>query len=168
MNEHDILDAPESHQKVLKIPFLLILKYIAIFSVAFGFTLYATFELNVYKISFSLYEFPIRSFTLIYPMIICFGLYFFNRAVQADNKWFFRMVTTAVSIIFVSCVIALFFFTWMMTLLEIVPSDTHITTFLLFRDAVYIALVGGVGCSLAVRFLLKKNYLVFSGHLPGD
>lgn len=162
MNEREILDAPESQNQSLKIPFRLIVVLTLSFTLAFWFLLFFTYQYNFFSRPFRWSIFTLYSHTLTYPMIISFGLYFFNAAIQADNRWLFRVISTAVSIIFVSCLIAFVTFLWMMQLQVEIPGYIYANYFHLFRQSVYIALAGGIGGSLAVRFLLKKNYLVFS------
>jgi len=153
MHEKDILDAPEEEVIGLKIPLKTILLTFLLFPIAYVvfFILDSAFFLS--SRSFDLWKFKFDLSKLLFIGINCFGLYLFISFIKYELHHWFRIMTISISIVLCSMLLLFAYF--------FLSGDTS-DFFGMFKIMAFVSLVVGAGCSLAVQFLHKKHYMIFS------
>ena len=153
MDDRDILDAPEGENQSLRIPLTVVLLTILGFTITYSvfFKIDLIAKLSQYRSKFGILNFNLSQ--LIFLALTSLGLYFFLSFIKSEISHWFRVMTISISILFVSLTFVYLF---------IISPNTGIHLFVSLKYIVYIALISGGGCSLAVQFLHKKHYLIFS------
>lgn len=153
MSDQEILDAPEQEEVALKVPVKSILLSLLLFPISYSllFLLDDTVFLSTHR--FELWKFDFDLSKLFFVIINCFGLYIFTSFIKFELRHWFRIMTISISIVLFSTLIVFVFFALVGGLPDL---------FDLFKRIAFISLIVGGGCSLAVQFLHKKHYLIFS------
>lgn len=152
MDEQDILDAPEGNAARLKISYQVVLFAIIGMSILYSIFLVLDFFGFLKRAEITLWIFEIELRQLIFLAFTCMGLYFFMSYIKFELSHWFRVMTVSVTIVLVAALLSLL----------IILSAYFIESIQNLTSLVFVALIAGGGCSLAVQFLHKKHYFIFS------
>lgn len=152
MDDQNILDAPEDGDPQLKISikvvFFAILGITGLYLLYFGIPFFGSLSTS----NIELWIFKIDLAQLAFLAFTNLGLYFFMAFIKFEISHWYRVMTVSVTIILVATLISYF--------MLFGTTSSGLSKGLTMSG--FIALVAGGGCSLAIQFLHKKHYFIFS------
>lgn len=164
MDNKDILDAPENDDAPLVITWKSVLLGVLAFIILYPLYFFIDLQFGFSSVGFSLWKFNLDVSKVIFIFINCLGLYIFMAFIKFELQHWFRVMTISIFIILIAIIVGVFFILKMDGAIEefAYSDEWKSIMYRILKAVSFISVIIGGGTSLAVQFLHKKNYLVFS------